>query len=117
MTSTSKETIEMNNLPTLLYVTPEQLNQYTVMEQLKKLYDAKKWKRLVIDEAHCVIKWTSFRISYNRLNQIKVYMPNLQIMAFTATATPLMRNLLFKNLHFNLNNSSLFVQPVNRHNL
>jgi len=45
--------------------------------------------RIVIDEAHCVSNWGhEFRESYLELTRLKRHYPGIQLVAFTATATP-----------------------------
>lgn len=68
-----------------LYLAPEQLKS----ERLKNILKTIKISRLVIDEAHCISEWGhDFRPEYKKIAQnIKSFLPNLQIVAFTATAT------------------------------
>lgn len=68
-----------------LYLAPEQLKS----ERLKAILKNIKISRLVIDEAHCISEWGhDFRPEYKKIAQnIKSFFPNLQIVAFTATAT------------------------------
>ena len=47
---------------------------------------------IVIDEAHCFIKWgKDFRPCYLELKQLKAIFPNVPILALTATASPVMQ--------------------------
>jgi len=72
----------------LLYVAPERLmNEYF----LSFLMDL-NINFFVIDEAHCVSEWGhEFREHYRMLSQLKISFPNINISAFTATATSLVQ--------------------------
>lgn len=79
----------------LLYVAPERLmNDYflTFLLDLKINF-------FVVDEAHCVSEWGhEFREHYRMLSQLKISFPNSTIAAFTATATPMVREDILTNL-------------------
>jgi ATP-dependent DNA helicase RecQ len=83
----------------LLYATPEVLQQPKVRAELRRLALA----HAVIDEAHCVAEWgPSFRPAYLRLGQALAELRVPCLSAFTATAGPrilqAIRESLFREL-------------------
>lgn len=68
-----------------LYVSPERLSS----ERFRKLLIDLPISLLVIDECHCISQWGyDFRPSYLSVLDLRVYYPNIPILALTATATP-----------------------------
>ncbi len=68
-----------------LYVSPERLSTQLFLDKLPHLHI--KW--LVIDEAHCISQWGyDFRPSYLKIAEIRRFLPNIPVLALTATATP-----------------------------
>jgi ATP-dependent DNA helicase RecQ len=68
----------------LLYVAPERLGSTAFREALRRARVA----RLVIDEAHCISQWGhDFRPDYRRLGAVRAEL-GVPAAAFTATATP-----------------------------
>lgn len=68
-----------------LYVSPERLSQKLF---LAKLYYMKVCF-ITVDEAHCISQWGyDFRPSYLNINKIREKLPDVPILALTATATP-----------------------------
>jgi ATP-dependent DNA helicase RecQ len=68
-----------------LYVSPERLNSERFMERLEQM----KVNLLCIDEAHCISQWGyDFRPSYLNIVQARKLLPNVKVLALTATATP-----------------------------
>jgi superfamily II DNA helicase RecQ len=48
----------------------------------------KRVKRIIFDEAHCVLDWGDFRPSYKRLTFLRPLIPHATIFALSATLTP-----------------------------
>jgi len=96
----------------LLYVAPERLmNQYF----LNFLLDL-NINFFVVDEAHCVSEWGhEFREHYRMLSQLKISFPTTAIAAFTATATPMVRDDILNNLA--LKNPKVITGSLFRKNL
>lgn len=68
-----------------LYVSPERLASESFRVQLSELNIG----LLVIDECHCICQWGyDFRPSYLHILELRTHIPNVPIMALTATATP-----------------------------
>lgn len=101
-----------NNKIKLLYLSPEKLENRLFTERLKKLNP----KFLFIDEAHCISEWGhNFRPSYRRIKDFKNFIEFENIAAFTATATPEVRNDITEQL--NLTDPIIFVKGFERDNL
>lgn len=67
----------------LLYISPERLTTQNFRGYLTNL----NIKLLVVDEAHCISMWgQDFRPSYQKLADIRAYIPGVPIAAFTASA-------------------------------
>ncbi|MBR1787053.1 MAG: RecQ family ATP-dependent DNA helicase [Paludibacteraceae bacterium] len=67
-----------------LYVSPERLQSETFRKQLLKL----KVCLLAIDEAHCISQWGyDFRPQYLQIASIRKQLPDVPVLALTATAT------------------------------
>ena len=83
----------------ILYTTPETLtNNSNFLMELESLYNSDLLKRFIIDEANCVSNWGhDFRPSYLNL-KMKTWFKNIQICAFTATATNLVSHDIIDNL-------------------
>jgi len=68
-----------------LYVSPERLTTELFLAKLPHL----RVCLLVIDESHCISQWGyDFRPSYLRIVDIREYLPDIPVLALTATATP-----------------------------
>ena len=97
----------------ILYTTPEMLVQSS---HLSGLLESKSLDRIIVDEAHCVSNWGhEFRESYLELITIKKKVPNVQIVAFTATATPTVQLDIIRIL--NLHKVKIYRQSYIRENL
>ena len=79
----------------LLYVAPERFQA----DSFRKLLEHQPPTTMIIDEAHCISQWGhDFRPSYLRIGDIASEFSIPQVCAFTATATPLVREDIRKQL-------------------
>ena len=96
----------------LLYVAPERLMLDNWQDNLK----AWNVTAIAIDEAHCVSEWGhDFRPEYRQLAKLRDLLPDVPMMACTATATERVRADIVK--HLKLREPSVFVASFNRPNL
>ena len=96
----------------LLYVAPERLMLDTFLER------ALNWNiaQFAIDEAHCISEWGhDFRPDYRELKKLRKHLPDVPVMALTATATEQVRADIIKEL--NLRDPRPYVASFNRPNL
>ena len=116
----------------IIFITPEKLNSISgsTLNFFTKLYNEGLFKRIVIDEAHCVSQWgRDFRPDYLELKKIKLFFPQVSILALTATAPKKirddvifqlsMKNTLYfqlsynrPNLYLEIRNKKLYVNPI-----
>lgn len=81
-----------------LYVSPERLGTTTFIEAIKQM----NVNLLAIDESHCISQWGyDFRPPYLKISEIRPYLPQVPVLALTATATKevvddIQEKLLFK---------------------
>ncbi len=95
-----------------LYVSPERLQSILFQERLKKM----NVNLIAVDEAHCISQWGhDFRPSYFEINQLRMLLPDCNIIALTATATPEVREEIIEKLE--LKDASLFSGSFARENL
>jgi len=79
----------------LLYVAPERFQNQEFMAEIRKL----KVSLFAVDEAHCVSVWGhDFRPDYLRLRRAINSLGNPPVVALTATATPVVRADILKQL-------------------
>lgn len=68
-----------------LYCSPERLSSEAFIARLKLM----NINLLAIDESHCISQWGyDFRPAYLQIAKIRTLMPNVPVLAVTATATP-----------------------------
>ncbi|MBI5425638.1 MAG: DNA helicase RecQ [Opitutae bacterium] len=96
----------------LLYVAPERL----MLDEWKENLSNWNITALAIDEAHCVSEWGhDFRPEYRQLARLRKLLPEVPVMALTATATERVREDIVK--HLQLRDPAVFVASFNRPNL
>jgi ATP-dependent DNA helicase RecQ len=67
-----------------LYLSPERLKNFYFRERLKSM----TVNLICVDEAHCISQWGyDFRPSYLEIAEIRAQLPDIPILALTATAT------------------------------
>lgn len=72
----------------LLYVSPERLESEILLARLPRM----KFSFLAVDEAHCISQWGyDFRPAYLKIHELRNKLPQLNILALTASATPQVR--------------------------
>ncbi|MBK9412879.1 MAG: RecQ family ATP-dependent DNA helicase [Bacteroidetes bacterium] len=95
-----------------LYVSPERLTSELFLERLKLM----KVNLLAIDEAHCISQWGyDFRPSYLQIASIREHLPNVPVLALTATATKNVELDIQEKLAFK--NQNVFKKSFERKNL
>ncbi len=95
-----------------LYLSPERLQSPFVYERLEQL----EIGLLAIDEAHCISQWGyDFRPSYLKIADFRKRIPNIPVLALTATATPKVVDDIQSKLVFSQKN--VIKQSFHRSNL
>lgn len=95
-----------------LYVSPERLSTELFLARLPHF----KVNLLAIDESHCISQWGyDFRPSYLRIAEVREHLPNVPVLALTATATPEVVKDIQVKLHFPQEN--VFQKSFERTNL
>jgi ATP-dependent DNA helicase RecQ len=96
----------------LLFTAPERLVNSGLLDTLARV----GVKRFAIDEAHCISQWGhDFRPEYRQLALLRERFPRASLHAFTATATPRVRDDIAKQL--NLRGPAVLVGTFDRPNL
>jgi ATP-dependent DNA helicase RecQ len=99
---------------TLVYVAPERFRSPRFVEALQAT--ASKIALVAIDEAHCISEWGhDFRPEYRRLGAVVAELAPPRLAAFTATATPEVRDDIAKQL--GMTDARLHVRGFDRPNL
>ncbi len=95
-----------------LYVSPERLETFLFKEYLPAL----RINLIAVDEAHCISQWGyDFRPPYLRIAALREEIPNIPLLALTASATTEVQNDICDKLQFKA--KSIFRQPFERPNL
>lgn len=96
----------------LLLVAPERLLMPDTLSWVRRLGVG----AVAIDEAHCISQWGhDFRPEYRRLSELRSMLPGVPLGAFTATATPRVREDIVRQLH--LRDPAVLVGVFDRPNL
>nr|XP_017220075.1 PREDICTED: ATP-dependent DNA helicase Q-like 3 isoform X4 [Daucus carota subsp. sativus] len=100
----------------LLYVTPELIATPGFMLRLTKIHSRGLLNLIAIDEAHCISSWGhDFRPSYRKLSSLRNCLPNVPILALTATAVPKVQMDVMESLC--LHNPLVLKSSFNRPNI
>ncbi|GLT70588.1 hypothetical protein SLA2020_426590 [Shorea laevis] len=100
----------------LLYVTPELISTPGFMLKLTKIYARGLLNLIAIDEAHCISTWGhDFRPSYRKLSSLRSRLPDVPILALTATAVPKVQQDVIESLC--LQNPLVLKSSFNRPNI
>jgi ATP-dependent DNA helicase RecQ len=95
-----------------LYVSPERLATAIFLEKISQT----RVCMIAVDESHCISQWGyDFRPSYLRIADIREILPDVPVLALTATATPEVVDDIQEKLHFREKN--LFQKSFSRSNL
>ncbi len=71
--------------PKFLYISPERLSSEMFQQKLRRMDVC----FVAVDEAHCISQWGyDFRPAYLEIQNVRKLLPNVPILALTATATP-----------------------------
>lgn len=96
----------------LLFVSPERVQT----DQFRELVSELRVRSFAVDEAHCISHWGhDFRQDYRRLGNLREMFPDASIQAFTATATPRVRDDICEQLR--LRTPTVLVGVFDRPNL
>jgi ATP-dependent DNA helicase RecQ len=80
-----------------LYVSPERLATAIFLEKISQT----RVCMIAVDESHCISQWGyDFRPSYLRIADIREILPDVPVLALTATATPEVVDDIQEKLHF-----------------
>ncbi|CAI0461431.1 unnamed protein product [Linum tenue] len=100
----------------LLYVTPELIATPGFMSKLNKIHARGLLNIIAIDEAHCISSWGhDFRPSYRKLSSLRNHLPDVPILALTATAVPKVQKDVIESLC--LESPLLLKSSFNRSNI
>jgi len=96
----------------LLYLSPERLTTDLAKERIRRM----KVNLLAVDEAHCVSQWGyDFRPPYLEIAEIREFLPQVPVLALTATATQQVVEDIQEKLGFRKRN--VYQKSFNRDNL
>ncbi len=95
-----------------LYLSPERLLSDLVRVRISYM----NVNLIAIDEAHCISQWGyDFRPPYLKVKELRDILPDVPVLALTATATPEVRADIIDKLA--LHNAQVFVKSFSRNNL
>ena len=80
-----------------LYISPERIGTSLFQTKIQHM----KVSFITVDEAHCISQWGyDFRPSYTKIAEIRSLVPDIPILALTASATPEVVKDIAQQLHF-----------------
>lgn len=95
-----------------LYLSPERLLSELVRVRISYM----NVNLIAIDEAHCISQWGyDFRPPYLKVKELREILPDVPVLALTATATPEVRTDIIEKLE--LKDAQVFVKSFSRKNL
>ena len=95
-----------------LYISPERLDTEIFRTKLRKMHIS----MITVDESHCISQWGyDFRPAYLKIAEIRKLLPDVPVLALTATATPEVVKDIQARLHFRHKN--VFRMSFERNNL
>ena len=95
-----------------LYISPERLDTEIFRTKLRKMHIS----MITVDESHCISQWGyDFRPAYLKIAEIRELLPDVPVLALTATATPEVVKDIQARLHFRHKN--VFRMSFERNNL
>ncbi len=100
----------------LVFAAPERVMTAAFKTLIGLLCDHDRLGNIAIDEAHCISQWGhDFRPEYRRIAELRRVAPGVAMQAFTATATPRVREDIVKQLR--LQDPEIMVGVFDRPNL
>ena len=95
-----------------LYISPERLDTEIFRVKLRSM----NISMITVDESHCISQWGyDFRPAYLKIAEIRELLPEIPVLALTATATPEVVKDIQQRLHFKKEN--VFRMSFERKNL
>lgn len=95
-----------------LYISPERLDTEIFQLKLRSM----NVSMITVDESHCISQWGyDFRPAYLKIADIRTLLPDIPVLALTATATPEVVEDIQERLHFAKKN--VFQMSFERKNL
>ena len=95
-----------------LYISPERLDTEIFRTKLRKMHIS----MITVDDSHCISQWGyDFRPAYLKIAEIRELLPDVPVLALTATATPEVVKDIQARLHFRHKN--VFRMSFERNNL
>ena len=95
-----------------LYISPERQDTEIFRTKLRKMHIS----MITVDESHCISQWGyDFRPAYLKIAEIRELLPDVPVLALTATATPEVVKDIQARLHFRHKN--VFRMSFERNNL